>query len=246
MFNTKKLFVISLGTVDPKTVNEFYKGMDKIESDHSEGDAVLIKFNCPGGNPSLSSDLMHYIGDMQEKLNITTYIETIAASGGYYAISKSTNIISNENALIGSIGVILQKMNIGELAKTLGIEEDNLTVGDYKQPISSFKKTSDEDEEYIKKSLMYPLYNNFLKAVYDNRKLDMTMDDFESTYGSGRVFVASEVEGSLVDKIDNLSNIMNNEFSGYKVINIEKKEKLLGRLFKMNFDLGTLFQSRIT
>lgn len=67
------------------------------------------------------------------------YIESVAASGGYYIASAIKPLKANKNAIVGSIGVIIQHYSLEELSKKIGIEEDNVAYGEYKQPISLFK-----------------------------------------------------------------------------------------------------------
>lgn len=51
----------------------------------------------------------------------------------YYALIWTDYIMANPGAFIGSIGVLFQSPNIAELAKKLGISEQVITAGDYKQ-----------------------------------------------------------------------------------------------------------------
>ena len=44
-------------------------------------------------------------------------IETVGASGAYYVASATDKIFADPGSIVGSIGVISQSMNYGELLK---------------------------------------------------------------------------------------------------------------------------------
>ncbi len=59
------------------------------------------------------------------------------------------------------------------LAQKLGIEEDYLTAGEFKRPISLMDRVDEKSREYIERHLLIPTYQNFLEAVAENRDLTM-------------------------------------------------------------------------
>jgi protease-4 len=134
------------------------------------------------------------------------YVESIAASGGYYIASAVKPLIANKNAIVGSIGVIMPHYNFGELAKKVGVEEDYLASGKFKKPISMLAKIDEENREYMTKNLLKPTYDNFIQAVADNRGLKRK-DILPFT--EGKIFIANvpEIKGVLVDKISSLYHV---------------------------------------
>lgn len=185
--------------VTQKFVNKIIKAMDKVKED-KEYNEVLFIMNSPGGSPTASEELSEYLKDYQKDKNITMYIQSIAASGGYYIASAIKPLIANKNAIVGSIGVILPHYSIGKLAETIGIEEDDLSSGKYKKPISMFKKMGEEEKKYLKEQLLTPTYNNFIDSVAMNRNIDK---EKLLPYTEGKIFIANNtsIQGILVDKI---------------------------------------------
>ncbi len=55
--------------------------------------------NSGGGSPTASEELSQYLKDFQRDKNITIYIESIAASGGYYIASAVKPIYAIEMQL---------------------------------------------------------------------------------------------------------------------------------------------------
>ena len=179
--------------------------MDKVREDSSYK-SVLFIMSSPGGSPTASEELSEYLKEYQKDMNVTMYVESIAASGGYYIASAVKPLIANKNAIVGSIGVIMPHYNFGELAKKVGVEEDYLASGKFKKPISMLAKIDEENREYMTKNLLKPTYDNFIQAVADNRGLKRK-DILPFT--EGKIFIANvpEIKGVLVDKISSLYHV---------------------------------------
>ncbi len=179
--------------------------MDKIRKDKSYK-AVLFIMSSPGGSPTASEELSEYLKDYQKDKNITMYVDSMAASGGYYIASAIKPLIANKNAIVGSIGVIMPHYNLEELAKKVGIEEDYLAQGKFKKPISMLAKIDDDNRKYIIKNLLKPTYENFINAVATNRGLKV---EELKPFTEGKIFIANmpEIKGILVDKISSLYRV---------------------------------------
>ncbi|MFT7823214.1 MAG: signal peptide peptidase SppA [Sulfurimonas sp.] len=179
--------------------------MDEVRKDQNFRE-VLFVMGSPGGSPTASEELSEYLKAFHKEKRITMYIGSIATSGGYYIASAVQPIHANKNAIVGSIGVIMPHYNLGELADKIGIEEDNLAAGKYKQPISLFKKVEGEDKEYLENHLLIPTYENFINAVVVNRG---TTREKLLPFTEGKIYIANvpEIQGILVDKITSLYQI---------------------------------------
>ncbi len=185
--------------VTQKFVNDVMESMDKVKEDKDYNEVLFI-MNSPGGSPTASEELSEYLKDYSKEKNVTMYIQSIAASGGYYIASAIKPLIVNKNAMVGSIGVILPHYSIGKLAEKIGVEEDDLSSGEYKKPISLFKKVGEKERAYLKKQLLTPTYNNFIDAVAVNRGLSR---DKLLPYTEGKIFVGNDksIKNILVDEV---------------------------------------------
>ncbi|WP_024791347.1 signal peptide peptidase SppA [Lebetimonas sp. JS032] len=181
-------------TITIKYINSLMDKINRLKKDKNLK-AFLFIFNTPGGSPSGSDEFNAY-------LKVYAYVESMAASGGYYIISAVKPIVANKNAIVGSIGVIMPHYVIAKLAKKLGIEEDTITVGKYKEPISWFKKATPEQKKYLLKHLLLPTYNNFLDTVAKDRNISI---DKLKKYADGKIYIASSVKGILVDQTSSLT-----------------------------------------
>jgi protease-4 len=244
----KKVAVINFNEqVTQKYVNKVIKSMDKIKN-NKEYSEVLFIMNSPGGSPAASEELSEYLKNYKKYKDITMYVQEIAASGGYYIASAIKPLIANKNAIVGSIGVIMPHYNIGKLADKIGVEEDDISSGKYKKPISLFSKVSDENRAYLKKQLLTPTYNNFINSVAKNRGISR---EKLLPFTEGKIYIANnkEIKGILVDKISVLYKVKDNikKRVGKKVsfVDILPKDKVgfLKDKIEFNFSLNTKFNN---
>lgn len=242
MFNKNKtLYVVEFNKqINAKTTKQFYKDMEFVRKNKAKAIGVLIRLNCPGGSPSLSYEIAEYLEAIKKEITVYIYVESMAASGGYFIASAGDKIYSNPFAVVGSIGVIMQKFEASGLADKLGVHEDNVTVGNYKQPVSLFKPIDSEGEEYLKKQLMIPIYDLFVDYISKKRKIDK--DKVKSDFADGRIFVATEAVGTLVDEVITFHKLVeqivgSNELDDVEFVNTVKKtfREKLGLNFNINF-----------
>lgn len=218
------------------------KKMDDIREDKTFK-SVLFIMSSPGGSPTASEELSEYLKDFQKDMNVTMYVDSIAASGGYYIASAVKPLIANKNAIVGSIGVIMPHYNLGELAKKVGVEEDFMAAGKFKKPISMFAKIDDENRKYMRKHLLKPTYENFVESVAINRGLKK--EDILAV-AEGKIYIANvpEIQGILVDEVSSLYKVKKRIRASYKKevdfvkINLNQKESFLPSV-KVDVDLQT-------
>lgn len=207
--SNEKLYVVEYNTqINHKNTKKFYKDMEYVREKKGSTKGVLLRLNCPGGSPSLSFEIAEYIKKFTKDVPVYMYVESMAASGGYFIAAAGEKIYSNPYAIVGSIGVIMQKVEISGLAEKVGVQEDNISVGDFKQPLSLFKPIDDEGEEYLKDQLMMPTYNLFVDYVAENRNIET--EKVKSDYANGKIFIATEVVGELVDEVITFHQLVEN------------------------------------
>jgi len=234
-----------------KEVTEPYtaKIMEKLESIRRDNSykAVLFIMSSPGGSPAASEELSAYLRAFQEDKNITMYIESIAASGGYYIASAIRPLIANKNAIVGSIGVIMPHYNLEELAKKVGVSEDYLAAGKFKKPISMFKEIDEENRNYMIEHLLKPTYENFINTVALNRGLKPSQI---RPFADGKIYIANapQIRGILVDEISTLYRVrakIRKALGGKQVafvpVSVEKTVPFLPKL-KLDLDLSLLLE----
>src|SRR5215472_6918424 len=79
--------------------------------------AIILHVNSPGGGVAASEEIYREVKRIrnEKKKRIVVSIETVGASGAFYVASASDKIFANQGSIVGSIGVIAQWVNYGEL-----------------------------------------------------------------------------------------------------------------------------------
>jgi protease IV len=160
---------------------------------------LVLMVNSPGGEVTASDSLYHAIKQAATKKPVVVYMDSMAASGGYYLSCGATKIIANETTLTGSIGVIIQTLNYSETFGKVGLEMVTFASGKFKDTLSGSRPMRDDEKAYIQ-SLVTQMYDKFVGIVADARKLDKEM--LKSTIADGRVLTGTDALASkLVDQV---------------------------------------------
>ena len=93
--------------------------------------AVILNVNSPGGTPVQSDLVSAYIREKAAKhgIPVITFVEDMAASGGYWLVCT---VLRPPSSVVGSIGVIIQGFGFQELIGRYGIERRIYTAGENK------------------------------------------------------------------------------------------------------------------
>lgn len=162
---------------------------------------VLLHVDSPGGALSPSIELSLAIKRLSEKKPVVAYAAGSMTSGSYYASIWSNYIIANPGAFIGSIGVLFQAPNVAELAKKLGISEQVITAGEYKQ-MGTFTREWTAKERGALKELIGDAYDLFVQDVARARGLDASRPE---VYANARVFIAQKaLHVKLIDEVGSI------------------------------------------
>ena len=94
--------------------------------------AVVLLINSPGGSPAASHAIYEEIQRLREKKKVVCCMTDVAASGGYYVASACDKIVAQGSTLTGSIGVIFGNVGYYGLMKKLGLTDETITAGKYK------------------------------------------------------------------------------------------------------------------
>lgn len=215
--NKNKIAIINIDKVITQSyIDNIISKIEKVKKEKSYKE-ILFVLSSPGGSPTASDNLNSYIKLNKTKIPMKAYLNEICTSGCYYVASAFDKIISNQNTIVGSIGVIIQHYDFEELTKKIGVKEDSLTAGKYKQPLSMFKEMNSENKLYIEENLLIPSYNNFKDIIKKDRKIEVNKEIEEQIF-EGRIFIANQ-ELPLkyfIDGIKSLPEYKEEILSNYK------------------------------
>jgi len=174
-------------------------------ADNDDVSGIVLVFDSPGGTVDGTEDLVAAIKDANIKKRVIGFVDGLAASAAFWAISQTDEIIvSGETSEVGSIGVVMQHVNGEMFFANAGLEITFLTNDDATKKVSAPPTraiTVEEKNEIINKSLN-PIAKIFQGDVKTGRG-DKLRE--EQRIFSGRVFLFKEAKKlGLVDKIGSL------------------------------------------
>ncbi|ACM63591.1 TPA: signal peptide peptidase SppA [Campylobacter lari] len=161
---------------------------------------VLFYIDSPGGAFAPSMEIALAIQDLKAKKPVVAYAGGTIASGSYLSAVGANMIIANPASFVGSIGVIMQGFNASELAQKIGISDQTIKAGTYKEAGTFMRKWSKEEKEFLQNlaNQSYILFTNF---VAKNRNLDLNQT---KSWADAKVFLANEaLKLKLIDKVGN-------------------------------------------
>ncbi|MEK7294392.1 MAG: signal peptide peptidase SppA [Nitrospirota bacterium] len=173
--------------------------------DSSSVKAIVLRIDSPGGGVVPSQEIHDAVLRVRNKQNKTVVASmgTVAASGGYYIAAAADRIIANPGTLTGSIGVIMELVNLEGLLKKVGVEGIVVKSGHYKDIGSPFRKMGVDDRRILQ-SVMDDVHNQFIEAVAEGRSLDVAA---VRTLADGRIFTGRQaVDAKLVDELGDLDD----------------------------------------
>ena len=183
---------------------EISRRIEKI-NERDDVAAVLFVINSPGGSVVGTNEIYRAV-DGLEKPKVA-YFREVAASGGYYIATPADYIISEPNALTGSIGVIMSTYEVGELFQKLGITEVVIKSGEMKDIGSPFRNMTEAEKELLGEAVS-EIFEEFKGVVLDQRgeKINRAMFD-EITDGrvlTGRMALRAGLVDALGSREDAL------------------------------------------
>lgn len=162
--------------------------------------AIILRINSPGGSVAPSQEIFAEIRKIGKIKKVIASMSTVAASGGYYIAAGADKIVANPGTLSGSIGVIMEFVQLEDLLKKLGVGLEIVKTGEFKDIGSPHRKMSDRDRELIS-SLTQEIQSQFVEAVAQGRNLPV---ETVRKIADGRVLTGARCkELGLVDRLGN-------------------------------------------
>jgi protease IV len=176
-------------------------------ADDSSIKAIILHVNSPGGGVAASEEIYREVKRIKEekKKRIVVSIETVGASGAYYVASASNKIYADNGSIVGSIGVIAEWVNYGDLLKWAKLKSVVLKTGEFKDTGNPVRDLTPAEQAYMQ-SLIDNMFGQFIQAVADGR--GMKFDDVKSI-ANGKVWTGKEaLDMKLIDNIGDFEAVV--------------------------------------
>jgi protease-4 len=162
--------------------------------------AIVVRLNTPGGGVGPSQEIYEEVRKIRGKKVIVASMGALAASGGYYIACGADKIFANPGTITGSIGVIMQFVNVKDLIEKIGVKGFVIKSGSFKDTGSPVRDMTPEERKLLQ-SVIDNVYSQFVNAVVEGRKLPR--EDVLAV-ADGRVLSGEQAkELGLVDVLGN-------------------------------------------
>lgn len=162
--------------------------------------AIILHVNSPGGGVAASEEIYREVKRIRDekKKRIVASIQTVGASGAYYVSSATNKIYADKGSIVGSIGVIAQWMNYGDLLHWAKLKDVTMKAGEFKDTGSPTRDLTPAEKQYLQ-SLIDNMHTQFIQAVADGRKAKV--DDIRAV-ADGKVWTGEQALAlKLIDQV---------------------------------------------
>ena len=192
------------GRKKPSQLARMREALDRARRDRGVK-AVVLRVNSPGGGVTASDTLYHELKQFRQETGVpmVAHIMDVGASGAYYAALAADAITAQPTSVVGSIGVIMYRVDATALMQKVGIQTTEIASGDRKSYGSPLRPLSD-DERKLFQDIIDSLYGRFTDLVARERRLPR---EAVLKSADGRVFTSEEARSAgLIDGIGYLED----------------------------------------
>jgi protease-4 len=162
--------------------------------------AIILHVNSPGGGVAASEEIYREVKRLREekKKQVVVSIETVGASGAYYIASASNKIYADRGSIVGSIGVIAEWVNYGDLLRWAKLKSVVLKTGEFKDTGNPTRDLTPAEQAYMQ-SLIDNMFGQFEHAVADGRGIKF--EDVKAI-ANGKVWTGEQaLSMKLIDNV---------------------------------------------
>ena len=183
--------------------------------------AIILRVDSPGGAVGPSQEIYSEIKKVQKEKKVVVSMGSVAASGGYYIACAADMIMANPGTITGSIGVIVESLNVEELFNKIGLRPEVIKSGAHKDIGSPFRKMSPEEKQLLQ-GVLDNVHEQFIKAVAEGRKLPL---EKVRSLADGRIFSGDQAK--TMGLVDELGNLQDTIALAAKMVGIEGEPEVI-------------------
>jgi protease-4 len=161
--------------------------------------AIILHIDSPGGAAAPSQEIYHEVLKIRDEKRkpIVASIESMGASGAYYIASGTGKIYANNASVVGSIGVIMEWTNYGDLLSWAKMKPEVIHAGSLKDAGDPTHAMTPEERTYFQ-GLVDNMYGQFITDVANGRHLPV---DQIRSIATGQVWTGQQaLPLHLIDK----------------------------------------------
>jgi protease IV len=158
------------GMVEDTMVDDIVAKLKQARDDE-DIKCIILRIDSPGGEVTASDVLYHEVSKTKAVKPVIAYIDSVGASGAYYTAMGATTVMANELSITGSIGVIMQAINIEQLANKIGVSALTFKSGKMKDLLNPMRPPTTEEMAFVQ-NMINETYDKFVGIVSKERKLN--------------------------------------------------------------------------
>jgi protease-4 len=154
--------------------------------------AIVLHIDSPGGGAAASQEVYHEVLRVRNDLHkqVVASVESVGASGAYYIASGCDRIYANPASVVGSIGVIMEWTNYGDLLRWAKLKNVNLHKGELKDAGDPTRDMTPQEQAYFQ-GLIDNMYGQFVRDVAAGRH---TSADKIQPLATGQVWTGEQAQ----------------------------------------------------
>ena len=159
---------------------------------------IVLRIDSPGGEVTASDTIYHAVKQANVRKPVVVYMDSMAASGGYYVACGARKVVANVNTWTGSIGVIIQSFGYGSAMEKIGLTKRVFRSGVFKDSLSGHREMTPEENTYTQ-GLVMQTYERFVGIVSEARGIPV--EALKNGIADGRIISGADaVDLKLVDR----------------------------------------------
>ncbi|MEI7904299.1 MAG: signal peptide peptidase SppA [Candidatus Firestonebacteria bacterium] len=230
VYSTKKIARINI--TGPIYNSDKVSGLLESYGKDNSIKALILRIDSPGGGVSACQEICAVLKKFKREVKnggygkpVVVSFGTVAASGGYYIGCYGDRIFANPGTLTGSIGVIMDNLIYEDLMNKIGLKEEVIKSGKFKDTGSPARKYTTEERKLLQ-GVIDDVYSQFLDAIVEARgavfsehvKLEkkypketkVSAEEIREAikrYSDGRIFTGHQaIEYGFVDEVGTLDD----------------------------------------
>ncbi|HMJ06345.1 MAG TPA: signal peptide peptidase SppA [Chthoniobacterales bacterium] len=191
------------GSVGDTMVDDMRFALEQArEDDHVR--AIVLEIDSPGGEVTASDVIYNAVVKARAAKPVVVYMDSVAASGGYYVACGGQYLMASDTTITGSIGVIIQTLNYEQLFNKIGLASVVFKSGKFKDMLNGARPITPEERDYVQ-SFVMSTYEKFLGIVAKERNLPA--DGLRTTIADGRILSGRDAhDNKLIDGLGQIED----------------------------------------
>lgn len=165
---------------------------------------IVLEINSPGGEAAGINELSKLIHAGSKRKRIVAYGDSAVASGAYWLAAAAGEIVIDETAQLGSIGVVMSYLDTRKRDEKADVRAVDIVSS--QSPDKRVDPNTDEGRAKVQ-ATVDQLAQVFVAAVADYRKT--TVDKVLSDFGRGGLLIGEHaIKAGMADRIGSLESVI--------------------------------------